>query len=306
MGYGSGDKLARGAASAQFGGAHSKAQDITQFEYDFANMSVDEITVKYGISVADFDLYAAERLEGKPLPDLTPTAEQGTVGVGVDFVIEDKRSSALPESVSLPAVAKKYPEKQFGVFRPVLDRILVKRVEPDENLELLSDGSVKDKRTGFIMPAKYRQHSNTGVVLAIGQFVVMGGTKTSLSEIVKVGDRVTYGDYNSEVAYLHEDIVKQLCDAIQLNYVEDESGTRIVRIQDVRGVEPQLTPEELSMESDRASFIKGYHGITSHPDAKLKDFAEAGEADGIDPERVKIALAGTPEFKVEFKEVSNG
>jgi len=60
------------------------------------------------------------------------------------------------------------------------------------------------------------------------------------------------------------------------------------------------------MESDRASFIKGYHGITSHPDAKLKDFAEAGEADGIDPERVKIALAGTPEFKVEFKEVSNG
>jgi len=241
MGQGSGDKLARGATSAQFGGAHSKAQDITQFEYDFANMSVDEITVKYGISVADFDRYAAERLDGKPLPDLTPTLEKETMGV--DFVVEDKRSSALPESVSLPEVVKKYPEKKFGVFRPVLDRILVKRVEPDENLELLSDGSVKDKRTGFIMPAKYRQHSNTGVVLAIGQFVVIGGCKTPLSDVVKVGDRVTYGDYNSEIAYLHEDIVKALCDAVQLNYVEDEDGTRIVRIQDVRGVEPQVEPE---------------------------------------------------------------
>lgn len=93
------------------------------------------------------------------------------------------------------------------------------------------------------MPAKYRQHSNTGVVLAIGQFVVIGGCKTPLSDVVKVGDRVTYGDYNSEIAYLHEDIVKALCDAVQLNYVEDEDGTRIVRIQDVRGVEPQVEPE---------------------------------------------------------------
>jgi hypothetical protein len=58
-----------------------------------------------------------------------------------------------------------------------------------------------------------------------------------MSEVVRVGDRVTYGDYNSEVFLMDEDKVKELCDAVQMNYEPDPEGLRIVRVQDVRGFE---------------------------------------------------------------------
>lgn len=241
--YGSGDKLARGARSAQFGGA-SGVRDTNQFEDDFSVFTVEELCNKYSLSQSEYDQYSAQRLEGTELPDLKPVGDS----FGVDFLVEDKRSSALPEAEVVPTPASKFPEKQFGAYRPILDRILVKRVEPDKNMELLSDGSTRDKRTGFIMPAKYRQHSNTGVVLAVGGFVVMGGTKTPLSDVVKPGDRVTYGDYNSEVTFLPETLVRELCDAVQLNYLEDENGLRVVRIQDVRGVEPAVESAEVVSE----------------------------------------------------------
>jgi co-chaperonin GroES (HSP10) len=111
-------------------------------------------------------------------------------------------------------------------------------------MELLKDGSVKNKKTGLIIAAKYRQHSNIGVVLAAGKFVILGGQRIPMEEVVRVGDRVTYGDYNSEVFTMSEERVKSLCDAVQFNYFEDEDGLRVVRVQDVRGVEPPITAED--------------------------------------------------------------
>jgi len=114
------------------------------------------------------------------------------------------------------------------------------RVPLDKNLEVLEDGSVRDKRTKFIVPAKYRQQSNTGIVLAVGSFVIMGGTRIELSEIVKPGDRVTWGDYNTEIFPMPKEHVQNLCDDLKVNYFDDDQGLRIVRVQDVRGIETPI------------------------------------------------------------------
>jgi co-chaperonin GroES (HSP10) len=107
-------------------------------------------------------------------------------------------------------------------------------------LELLEDGSVRNKTTGLIIAAQYRQHSNTGIVLAAGTLVSLGGRIFPMSEFVSVGSRVTYGDYNSEVFHMKEEKIRELCDAVHMNYEEDPEGLRIVRVQDVRGVEEPL------------------------------------------------------------------
>jgi len=59
-----------------------------------------------------------------------------------------------------------------------------------------------------------------------------------MGEVVRIGDRVTYGDYSSEILIMSEDRVRALCDAISFNYFSDDAGLRVVRVQDVRGVEP--------------------------------------------------------------------
>jgi len=123
----------------------------------------------------------------------------------------------------------------------VLDRILVKRVNIDKNTEVLSDGSLRDKRTGFIIPAKYRQHQNVGVVIAAGDFVVVGNVKTPMSEIVSLGDRVMYGEYNAEAFHLPKEKAQEMCDKLEINYEGSEDETFwIVRVQDVRGVEKRI------------------------------------------------------------------
>jgi hypothetical protein len=75
------------------------------------------------------------------------------------------------------------------------------------------------------------------VVLAVGKFVILGGQRIAMDEVVRVGCRVTYGDYNSEVFHMSEERQQALCDAVQFNYFTDEDGLRVVRVQDVRGVE---------------------------------------------------------------------
>ena len=205
-----GDRLARGDRTAQFSAGTSKADDPIELH-----------------NVADEE--EIPEIDGKPL-----------------FKINDRRTQyELTASDTVAEVAaKKYPEPEYTPFTPILDRILVMRVPLDPNLEVLEDGSVRDKRTKFIIPAKYRQHSNTGVVLAIGNFVVMGGQRVELSEIVKPGDRVTFGDYNSEVFPMEKERVLKLCDALKVNYFEDEQGLRIVRIQDVRGIETPINASQ--------------------------------------------------------------
>lgn len=100
----------------------------------------------------------------------------------------------------------------FLPFRPILDRILLKLVHED---------SPKD---GFEVPEKFRQHTNKGEVLAIGDCVVLSGQKFPITDFVNVGDHVLFGEYCAE-RFASEELSKQF-------------GTEelyIVRIQDVRG-----------------------------------------------------------------------
>jgi len=48
---------------------------------------------------------------------------------------------------------------------------------------------------------------------------------------------VIYGDYNSECFPMDKNKVEALCDSLGVNYVDDQQGLRIVRVQDVRTVE---------------------------------------------------------------------
>ena len=238
-----GDVLARGGKSAQFGGASS----ITDFENDFIYLGPEELCNKYGLSEAEYDTYAAQRLEGTPLPDLKSTTAEG-FGAVVEVV--DKRHDylgGLNETKAVVEVKGKFEPHTYEEFHPILDRILVMRVADDPNMELLEDGSMRDKRTSFIIPAKYRQHSNVGIVLALGQFVVMGGVRIPLSELLRVGDKITFGDYNSEILQMEPSKAEAICDSIGVNYTHDEQGLRIVRVQDVRGVERAKASESLGL-----------------------------------------------------------
>ena len=229
-----GDVLARGAKSAQFGGASG----ITDFENDVIYMEVVDVCTKYGISEADYDQYQAQREAGQKLPDLTPTALQPTIEVGFSVTDHRKNYMNVPEEVkAAEQEVKLYPETAFEEFVPILDRLLIMRISDDPNEEMLEDGSTRNKITGLITAAKYRQHSNVGIVLAAGKYVVLSGTKFDMAEFVKPGDKVVYGEYNAEAFTLDEKKVRGICDRLRVNYVKDPKGMFVVRVQDVRGVE---------------------------------------------------------------------
>ena len=238
-----GDVLARGNATAQFAGASS---DITSFENDFIYLTVGEVNEKYGLTQAEYDTYEALRLEGNKLPDLTPVALQETLDVG--FSITDHRKNYLSVDAENPKVvaaqAKKFPESTYAPLRTLMDRLLVMVVSDDPDLELLEDGSARSKRTGLISTAKYRQHSNVGIILLAGQWVVVGGVKTPMEEIAKAGDKVIYGDYNSEKLPMTDEKAIVLCDSIGVNYEKTAQGLRVIRVQDVRTLERREVPSE--------------------------------------------------------------
>jgi co-chaperonin GroES (HSP10) len=96
--------------------------------------------------------------------------------------------------------------KDYEPFKPLLDRILVKRID-----EIVGDD-------GFIVPEKYRQHSNWGEVIAVGDTVVLGGERIPLTDFVNIGDICRYGEYCAEA------------------YSVDDPSLFIVRLQDCRGV----------------------------------------------------------------------
>jgi co-chaperonin GroES (HSP10) len=232
-----GDVLARGCPTAQFAGASS---NITDFENDMIYMNCLEVMEKYGLSQEEYDRYLAIRtVEGEHLPDLTPVALQPALDAG--FSVADHRHNYLSEATEAPKVVseapKKYPEPTYGTARPILDRILVMRISDDPDTELLEDGSTRNKKSGLITAAKYRQHSNVGLVLAAGGFVVLGGLRIPMEELIKPGYKVVFGDYNSEVFPMDKKKAEVLCDSLGINYVDDQQGLRIVRVQDVRTIE---------------------------------------------------------------------
>ncbi len=233
-----GDLLARGAKTAQFAGAGSTLSD---FESDFIFKEVAEVCEKYGISQAEFDQYSAMRLNNEKLPDLKPVADQEVLDGGFSVTDHRKNYLNLPtDSKKVEDEEKKYPEYVYAQAQPILDRILVMIVSDNPDEVLLEDGSTQNKKTSLITAAKYRQHSNKGIVLATGKYVVLSGTRFDMSEFILPGDKITYGDYNSEIFPMDRKKVEEYCDALQVNYVEDPKGLRVVRVQDVRVVERRL------------------------------------------------------------------
>lgn len=247
MSLNGGDVLASGAKSAKF----STAVGLSSFEDDLI-FRPEICAEKYGITEDEVDGWQIRRTSGETVPNLQAVADvlaNEADAASEGLVVNDRRTKyeLTSSTENAKVVEQKYPEVEYTPFTPILDRILVMRVPLDKNLEVLDDGSVRDKRTNFIVPAKYRQHSNTGVVLAVGNFVIMGGTKVELSDIVRPGDRVTFGDYNSEVFPMEKERVLKLCDVLKVNHFDDEQGLRIVRIQDVRGIEhPIADSQELA------------------------------------------------------------
>lgn len=228
-----GDVLARGERSAQFRGAGA---DLSEFEYDLT-MKPETVGVKYGLSQLEVEAYLLRRSRGERLE---------LKSVAVDEEPTDGRTELERrwESKAVAVKPKKFAEVSYGDPTTILDRVLVKRIPDDpEKFEILEDGSLKDKTTGFVIPYAYRQHNNIGIVLAVGQFVILGGVRVAMREVVLVGDRVTFGDYNSEVFKLSTVKIQALCDAVQMNYEEDPEGLRVVRVQDIRVVERPLPAE---------------------------------------------------------------
>jgi co-chaperonin GroES (HSP10) len=93
-------------------------------------------------------------------------------------------------------------------FRPILDRVLIRRIEPEAAPD------------GFSVPEKYRQHDNLGTIIALGDGIVLGNEWKPLTDFVHVGDMVLYGEYCAEC------------------FQKDEEIFWIVRLQDIRGVKP--------------------------------------------------------------------
>lgn len=243
-----GDRLARGDQSAQF----STSAGLSNFTNDLI-FNPQIVAEKYGLTEEEVAAYQDKRLSGAKLPDLQTKQEQVEKAqeeqqdlidaVRLGFKVSDKRISNL--EVVKPA-EKKYQDLEYTPLKPILDRLLVMRQDLKEDEELLSDGSVRNKKTGFYISAEYRQHNQTGIVLAAGDFAVVGGQRIPMEEIVRPGDRVTFGEYNVEVFPMDPEQIQVMCDRLKVNYMADIDGLglRIVRVLDVRGVETPINESQ--------------------------------------------------------------
>ncbi len=69
------------------------------------------------------------------------------------------------------------------MIRPLSDRVLIKRVEPEE-----------EYRGGIVIPDTAKEKPQEGEVVAVGDGKVLdSGTKVKMS--VKTGDRILFGKY---------------------------------------------------------------------------------------------------------------
>lgn len=112
---------------------------------------------------------------------------------------------------------------QYAPFRPILDRILLK---------LVHDDGPKD---GFEVPERFRQQTNKGEVLALGDCVVLSGHKMPITDFVNVGDHVLFGQYTAE-EFTSDTLFEQF-------KLTPEDQLYIVRVQDVRGSARRVNAE---------------------------------------------------------------
>jgi len=107
------------------------------------------------------------------------------------------------------------------MMQPVMDRILLRKIEP--------------KQTGKVTIPDQYQESNEYEVVALGNFVILGGQRFPLDEFVHVGDRVLVGQYDLEEIKV------------------DGEKLFLTRIQNVRGREPKHVearrPREIAMSA---------------------------------------------------------
>jgi co-chaperonin GroES (HSP10) len=75
---------------------------------------------------------------------------------------------------------------EYHPYKPIMDRIIVLPIVENEAPD------------GFVVPEMYRQQTNCGLVIAIGDFTMLGGQQFPISTFVNVGDKIYYGQYNAE------------------------------------------------------------------------------------------------------------
>jgi|GEM_PF-5586372 co-chaperonin GroES (HSP10) len=100
-------------------------------------------------------------------------------------------------------------------YKPVLDRILLKRVVNEADLFL---------GEGILKKAESYSESNRYEVVAVGDFVMFGGQKFPIEDFVSVGDVIFVSPYNIEEIEL-EGKKLQSC------RVQDVRGKKIVSLR---------------------------------------------------------------------------
>jgi chaperonin GroES len=92
------------------------------------------------------------------------------------------------------------------MFKPILDRVLLRRIEEEDSSVIQT-------------PDVFKQKSNKGEVIALGDFFQLGGNIFPMQDFLNVGDVVLFGEFNVET------------------FMKDGEEFLLVRIQDIRGVE---------------------------------------------------------------------
>jgi len=169
--------------------------------------------------------------------------------------VKDTRRLTV-ETVTTPTLESKSADTStYTPFKAIMDRIQVKVL--DEQVQ---------GEDGVMVAPKYRQHSNKGIVVSVGDWVIIGG-KMAPIDFIKPGDKVLFGEYNCE------------------KFVEGDQEYELVRVQDIRGVERMIdTSAEEKAAAEKYWLGRSYGGNTSDPDTKV---IASLEPEGIDEKKME-------------------
>jgi co-chaperonin GroES (HSP10) len=116
----------------------------------------------------------------------------------------------------------------YAPFKPILDRVLLRLVRESKPP---IEGEIPDIRVSD----KFRQQTNKGEVIAVGDIVVLSGQKFPITEFVNIGDHVLFGQYTAE-EFTSEELFAQF-------KLTPDDQIYIVRVQDCRGTARRLDVE---------------------------------------------------------------